>query len=98
MAALLILLVFFGFLIVLPLLLVGFLVRVLVGLALIPLKLVGFALRLSLGLAFGLVALVLAGTLLLLPLLPFVALAFVVWMIIRLMRRQPAARLSHPTN
>jgi len=34
----------------------------------------------------------------LLPLLPFVAGAFVIWLIIRLMRRQPAARLSHPAS
>jgi hypothetical protein len=87
MAALLILLVFFGFLIVLPLLIVGFVIRIAVGLV-----------RLSLGLAFGLVGLVLAGTLLVLPLLPFVAAAFVIWMFVRLMRRQPAARLSHPTS
>ena len=87
MAALLILLVFFGFLLVLPLLIVGFLIRVAVGIV-----------RLSLGLAFGMVALVLAGTLLLLPLLPFVAGAFVIWLIVRLMRRQPAARLSHPIS
>ena len=87
MVALLILLVFFGFLIVLPLLIVGFVIRIAVGLV-----------RLSLGLAFGLVGLVLAGTLLLLPLLPIVAAAFVIWLFVRLMRRQPAARLSHPTS
>ena len=94
MIALLILLVFFGFLIALPLLLVALLIRVAVGVALIPLRIVGFAVRLSLGLVFGLVALLLAGTVLLLPLLPFVALAFVAWMIVRLMRRHPAAQLA----
>jgi len=94
MVALLILLAFLGFLIVLPLLILGLLIRVAVGVALIPLRLVGFAIRLSLGLAFGLVALVLAGTLLLLPLLPFVALAFFVWMIVRMTRRHPAAGLA----
>lgn len=93
MVALFIVLVFFGLLVALPLLLLGLLIRLAVGVALIPLKILGFAVRLSLGLALGLVALVLAGAVLLLPLLPFLLLGFVVWMIVRLVRRRPAARL-----
>jgi hypothetical protein len=94
MLALLILLLFVGFLIVVPLLLVGLILRLVVGLVLIPLKIAGFAVRLSLGLAAGLVGLILAGTVLLIPLLPVLLLAFFVWMIVRLVRRHPGARLA----
>lgn len=98
MVALLILLVFLGFAIALPLLfvglLLGLLIRLAVGVALIPLKIAGFAVRLTLGLTLGLIALILAGVVLLIPLLPFLALAFVIWMIVRLTRRHPATRLA----
>lgn len=98
MVALLVLLVLFGFLIALPLLLLGLLIRLAVGVALIPLRIAGFALRLSLGMALGLVAFVLAAAVLLIPLLPFLALAFAAWMIVRLTRRHPSSRLATPAN
>lgn len=94
MVALLILLVFLGFAIALPLLLLGLVIRLAVGVALIPLKIAGFAVRLSLGLVLGLVALILTGVVLLIPLLPFLALAFAIWMIVRRTRRHPAVRLA----
>jgi hypothetical protein len=94
MLALLMLLLFVGFLIVVPLLLVGLVLRLAVGLVLIPLKIAVFAVRLSLGLVAGLVGLILAGTVLLIPLLPVLLLALFVWMIVRLVRRQPPARLA----
>ena len=93
MIALTVLLVFLGFLIVLPLVILALLIRLAIGVALIPLKILGFAVRLSLGLVLGLVALILAGAVLLLPLLPFLLLAFVVWMVVRLVRRHPASSL-----
>lgn len=91
MIALLLLLAFVGFLIVLPLLLVGFLIRLAFGLVIIPLKLAGFAVRLTLGFVFGLVGLILLGTVVLIPLLPFLGVAFVVWMLVKLLTRHRAA-------
>jgi hypothetical protein len=82
-----------GSLILIPLLLVGLVLRIVVGVALLPFRLAGFAIRLSLGLVFGLIALILAGTVLLIPLLPVIAVVFLVWLIFRPSRRQPAAGL-----
>lgn len=93
MFVLLILCLLVGFLILVPLLILSFVLRLLVGLVLIPFQLVGFAIRLGLGLAVGLVGLILAGTVLLIPLLPIVVLAVGIWLIIRLSRRQPASSL-----
>ena len=92
MSALLILGLLVGFLLVIPLLILGFLLRLLIGLILLPLKIAGFAIRLGVGLALGLLALIAAGAVLLIPLLPIVFLIGGVWLIFRLSRRQPAAR------
>jgi hypothetical protein len=81
-------------LIVVPLLLVGLVLKLLIGLVLIPFRIAGFAIRLTLGLVVGLVGIVLAGAMLLIPLLPIAALVFAIWLVLRLTRRQPAARLA----
>jgi len=83
-----------GCLILVPLLILGFVLRLVVGLVLIPFQLVGFAIRLGLGLAVGLVGLVVAGAVLLIPLLPIVFLVGGIWLIVRLSRRHPAAGLA----
>jgi len=94
MFVLLILGLLVGCLILVPLLLVGLVLRLVVGLAVLPFKIVGFVIRLGLGLAVGVVGLLLAGTLLLIPLLPVIALAFGIWLIIRLSRRTTVPRLA----
>ena len=94
MFVLLILCLFVGCLILLPLFLVGILLRLLIGLVLLPLQLAGFAIRLGLGLAVGLIGLILAGAVLLIPLLPIVFLVGGIWLIVRLSRRHPAAGLA----
>jgi len=94
MIALLLLGVFLAFLIVVPLLLVGLVLRLAIGLALIPFRIAGFAIRLMLGLVVGLVGLILAGAVLLIPLLPIIALVGGIWLIFRLGRRHPAAGLA----
>jgi hypothetical protein len=98
MVALLILLLAVGFLIVVPLLVVGLVLRLAIGVVLIPLRIAGFAVRLTLGLVAGIVGLILAGTVLLIPLLPVLLLVFFVWLIARLVRGHPAARLAGPTS
>jgi len=92
MLVLLILALFAGFVILLPLLIVGFLLRLLIGLILLPLRIAGFAIRVGIGLAAGLVGLILAGAVLLIPLLPIVVLVGGIWLIFRLSRRQPVAQ------
>jgi len=94
MFVLLILCLFVGCLILLPLLILAFVLKLAIALALIPFRIAGFAIKLGLGLVFGLAALALAGAVLLIPLLPIVALAFAIWLILRLTRRQPAAHLA----
>jgi len=94
MFVLLILCLFVGCLIVVPLLLVALALKLAIGLVLIPFRIAGFAIKLVLGLAVGLVGLVLAGTVLLIPLLPIVALVFGIWLILRLSERHPATRLA----
>jgi len=94
MFVLLILCLFVGCLILVPLLLVGIVLRLLIGLVLLPLQLAGFAIRLGLGLAVGLIGLILAGAVLLIPLLPIVFLVGGIWLIVRLSRRHPAAGLA----
>jgi len=95
MAVLVMLFLFVGCLIVVPLLILGLVLKLVLGLVLIPFKVAGLAIRLALGMAFGLVALVLAGSaVLLIPLLPILFLAGLIWLIVRLSRRQPAARLA----
>ena len=95
MAVLVMLFLFVGCLIVVHLLILGLVLKLVLGLVLIPFKVAGLAIRLALGMAFGLVALVLAGSaVLLIPLLPILFLAGLIWLIVRLSRRQPAARLA----
>ena len=85
---------FVAFLIVVPLLLLGLALRLAIALALLPFRIAGLAIRLTLGLVVGLVGLILAGTVLLIPLLPVIALGCAIWLIFRLSRRQPAAGLA----
>jgi hypothetical protein len=95
MAVLLMLLLFVGCLILVPLLILGLVLKLVLGLVLIPFKVAGLAIRLALGMVFGLVGLVLAGSaVLLIPLLPILFLAGLIWLIVRLSRRQPAAHLA----
>ena len=94
MFVLLILGLFVGCLILVPLLILAFLLRLVVGLVLLPFQLAGFAIRLGFGLAFGLAGLILAAVVLLIPLLPIVFLVGGIWLIVRLSRRHPAAPLT----
>ena len=91
MFALVLLGLFLGCLIVVPLLLIGLALRLAIGLALLPFRIAGLAIRLVIGL---LVALLLAGALILIPLLPIIAVVGGIWLIVRLTRRQPPARLA----
>jgi hypothetical protein len=84
---------FFAFLIVLPLLLLGLVLKLVIGLALIPFRIAGFAIRLTVGLVIGLIGLILAGALILIPLLPIVAFVGAIWLLFRLIRRHPAPGL-----
>lgn len=93
MFVLLILGLFVGCLIVVPVLLVGLVLRLILGLVLLPFQIAGFAIRLTLGLIAGLVGLILAGAVLLIPLLTILALIGGVWLVFRLTRRQQPARL-----
>ena len=81
---------FVGFLLLIPLLILGFVLRLVIGLILLPLKIAGFAVRLGVGLALGLVALIATCAVVLIPLLPIVFLVGGIWLIFRLSRRQPA--------
>ncbi len=94
MFVLMVLFLLVGCLIVVPLILVGLVLRVVIGLALLPFKIAGLAIRLTAGLVIGLIGLILAGAMLLIPLLPIVAVICGIWLIVRLSRRQPAARLA----
>ena len=85
---------FVALLIVVPLLLLGLALRLAIGLALLPFRIAGLAIRLTIGLVLGLVGLILAGTVLLIPLLPVIALGCAIWMIFRPSRRHPAAGLA----
>ena len=94
MFVLLILCLILGCLIVVPLMLIGLALRLAIGVALIPLRVAGFAVKLVLALTLGLAALIVVGTLVLIPLLPFVLLALAGWLTFRMLRRQPAAHLA----
>jgi len=95
MAVLLMLFLFVGFLILVPLLIVGLVLKLALALVLIPFKVAGLAIRLALGLVFGAAALILAGTaVLLIPLLPILFLAAGIWLIVRLTRPHTAAGLA----
>jgi hypothetical protein len=93
MIALLLVGLFVAFLIVIPLLLIGVVLRLVIGLALLPLRIAGLAIRLTVGLVLGIVGIILAGAVLLIPLLPVVALIGAIWLISRLSRRHPASGL-----
>jgi len=82
-----------GCLIVVPLLLVGLVLRLVIGLVLLPFLIAGFAIRLTFGLVAGLVGLILGGAVLLIPLLPIIALVGGIWLIFRLSRRPAPVRL-----
>jgi hypothetical protein len=94
MFVLLILCLFVGCLIVVPLIFVAQVLRLVIGLALLPFRLVGLVLKLAVFSVLGVVGLVLAGTVLLIPLLPVVALAGAVWLMLRLFRGRPAPGLA----
>jgi len=93
MFVLLILGLLFGCLIVVPLLLLGLVLRLVIGLVLLPFQIAGLAIRLTLGFVVALVGLILAGAVLLIPLLPIIALVGGIWLIFRLSRRHPPAHL-----
>jgi hypothetical protein len=86
-----------AFLLVIPLLLIGLALKLVIGLVLLPFRLAGFAIRVAFGLVFGLifglVGLIFAGAVLLIPLLPIIALVAGIWLIVRMTRRRPAAPL-----
>jgi len=95
MAVLLMLFLFVGFLILVPLLILGLVLKLALGLVLIPFRVAGLAIRLALGMVFGVVGLILASTaVLLIPLLPILFLVGGIWLIVRLTRPDPAARLA----
>jgi hypothetical protein len=85
---------FLACLIVVPLLLVGLALRLAIAVVLFPFRIAGLAIGLAAGLAVGLVGLLLAGAILLIPLLPVIAFVGGIWLIVRLARRQPAAQLA----
>ena len=93
MFVLLILGLLVGCLIVVPLLLLGLVLRLVIGLVLLPFQIAGLAIRLTLGFVVALIGLILAGAVLLIPLLPIIALVGGIWLIFRLSRRQAPARL-----
>jgi hypothetical protein len=93
MFVLLILGLIVGCLIVVPLLLIGLVLRLVLGLVLLPFQIAGFAIRLTLGLVVALVGVILAGAVLLIPLLPIIALVGGIWLIFRLSRRRAPAQL-----
>ena len=94
MFVLLILCLLFGCLIVVPLLLVGLVLKLAFGLILLPFRLAGLALRLALGLVFALLGLLMLGGMLLIPLLPVIALVAAIWLLLRIARRRPLAHLA----
>ncbi len=94
MFVLLILCLFVGCLILVPLLFVALALKLAIALVLIPFRIAGFAIKLALGLSLGLAALVIAGTVLLIPLLPIIALGVGIWAVLRLSKRQRAATLA----
>jgi hypothetical protein len=99
---------FVGFLLLLPLMIVGLLLRLIFGLAVLPLKLAGFVIKLTFGLVAGLVGLVVglallavfvvtAGAFLLIPLLPIVLIGGAAWIAWRILRPKPRPNAYAPT-
>lgn len=93
-----------GLVLLIPLMILGAVLRLVLGIAFLPIRLAGFAVKLTFGLVLGLVgavvglALLLAGLLalgavVLVPLLPFLAIAGGIWLVWRIVRRP---RLAHP--
>ena len=91
---------FVGFLLLLPLMIVGLALRLIFGLAVLPLKLAGLAFKLTFGLIAGLIGLIVglialavflvtAGVFLLIPLLPFLLLGGAAWLAWRIVRPKP---------
>ena len=102
MLGLLLLVLFVGFLLLIPLMILGLALRLLVGIIVLPFKLAGLAIKLTFGLVAGIVALVVGvaavfaaalavGAVLLIPLIPVLLAAGGLWLIWRLARRRPAA-------
>jgi hypothetical protein len=102
MVGLLLLVLFVGFLLLIPLMIVGLALRLLFGIVLLPFKLAGLAIKLTFGLVAGVVALVVGlavvvaavlavGAVLLIPLIPVLLAAGGLWLIWRLARRRPTA-------
>jgi hypothetical protein len=101
MLGLLLLVLFVGFLLLLPLMILGLALRLLVGIVVLPFKLAGFALKLTFGLVAGVLALVLGlgiaivavlavGAVLLIPLIPVLLVAGGLWLVWRLARPKSA--------
>ena len=100
MFGLLLLAAFLGFILLIPLMILGFVLRLVFAIVLLPLKLAGLALKLTFGLVAGLIGVVVGGialfvtclilgTVLLIPLLPAVFAVAAIWLIWRLARRKP---------
>ena len=95
MFVLLVLCLLVGCAIVLPLLLVGLVLRLVLGVVILPFRLAWLVVRLGAGLIFGVLGLVLtASMLILIPLLPVIALAGAIWLIVRIVKGRPVARLA----
>jgi hypothetical protein len=105
MAGLLLLVLFVGLVLLVPLMIVGLALRLLVGMVLLPIKLAGLALKLTFGLVAGMVGLVIGGialaavlvvtgVVLLIPFLPLLFAAGGVWLIWRMTRRKPVQGLG----
>jgi len=84
-------------LIVVPLLLVALAIKLAIGLLFLPFRIAGFVFRIAsglvVGIVFGLVGLLVAGVVLLIPLLPIIAVVGGIWLIVRMSRRRQAATL-----
>ena len=98
---------FVGFLLLLPFIIVGLVLRLILGLAMLPFKLVGFAIKLTFGLVAGLIGLVVgfaflavfvvtAGAFLLIPLLPVVLVGGAAWIAWRILRPKPRPNVYAP--
>lgn len=104
MFGLLLLVVFVGLVLLVPLMIVALALRIALGILLLPFKLAGLALKFTFGLLAGIVGvglcaaalvavLVVAGAVLLIPFLPLLFVAGGIWLIWRIARR-PAPGLG----
>lgn len=105
MFGLLLLIVLVGFVLLVPLMIVGVALRIAFGILLLPFKLAGLALKLTFGLVAGLVGVVLTaaalvavlvvtGAVLIIPFLPLLLVGGGIWLIWRMTRRRPTAGLE----